>query len=202
MKKEGLIKYLFSAYIVGVVVQNLLAVKQIEIGPIIMAGGILITPIVFVMSDVITEIYGYKTARNAVLTGFAMNFIVTALFSLLILLPYPNYWQNQNSIAVVFGSTFRISCASFIAYIIGSLSNCKIMEILKCHFPNSLFVRAISSTIVGQFFDDILFNFIAFLGITPIPALINIVFFGVLIETLYEIILYPVTKKIIKVIQN
>ena len=68
------------------------------------------------------------------------------------------------------------------------------MVILKNKFSKSLFVRAISSTVVGQFLDNALFAFIAFYNVLPISAIFSMILGGTIFETLYEVIFYPITK--------
>ena len=196
-KKYNLLILLFGIYTSSIIIQNVLATKQIDIFIFTVTTGILVSPIVFIIQDIVSEIYGYKDAKKMVLLGFIMNFIGVLLFTLAIILPKSQFWFNQEAFSSVLGTTFRISIASFTAYIIGSLTNSKIMVILKNKFPKSLFIRAISSTIAGQFLDNALFSIIAFLGVLPLQAIISMIIGATIFETLYEIIFYPITKFLI-----
>lgn len=109
-----------------------------------------------------------------------------------------NFLLDSGAFSSILGTTLRISIASFTAYVIGSLTNSGIMVWLKNKFPKSLFVRAISSTIVGQLLDNALFATIAFLGVLPTSAIISMIIGGTIFEVLYEIIFYPITKISIK----
>lgn len=193
-RKNNILKIMFGVYTGAIIIQNILATKQIDIAIFTVTTGILVSPIVFIIQDIIAEIYGYKDAKKMVLLGFLMNFVGVLLFTLAIKLPSSTYWFNQEAFSSILGTTFRISIASFTAYIIGSLTNSKIMVLLKNRFPKSLFIRAISSTIVGQFLDNAVFAFIGFFGLLPISAIISMVVGGTLFEVLYEIIFYPITK--------
>lgn len=196
-KKYNLLILLFGIYTSSIIIQNVLATKQIDIFVFTVTTGILVSPIVFIIQDIVSEIYGYKDAKKMVLLGFIMNFIGVLLFTLAIILPKSQFWFNQEAFSSVLGTTFRISIASFTAYIIGSLTNSKIMVILKNKFPKSLFIRAISSTIAGQFLDNALFSTIAFLGVLPLQAIISMIIGATIFETLYEIVFYPITKFLI-----
>lgn len=202
MKKNEVLKIIFGIYVGAIIIQNILATKQIDIAIFTVTTGILVSPIVFIIQDIIAELYGYKDAKKMVLLGFVMNFIGVLLFTLAIKLPSSAFWFNQEAFSSILGTTLRISIASFTAYIIGSLTNSKIMVLLKNKFPNSLFIRAISSTIVGQFLDNAVFAFIGFFGILPMSAIISMVIGGTLFEVLYEIIFYPITKLSINKIKN
>lgn len=205
-KKYNLLTSMFAIYAGAIMIQNILATKQIDIFMFTVTTGILVSPIVFIIQDIVSEIYGYKDAKKMVLLGFAINLIGVLLFTLAIYLPSSQFWFNQEAFKSILGTTLRISIASFTAYIIGSLTNSKIMVLLKKKWSNSLFVRAISSTIVGQFLDNALFSTIAFLGILPIAAIISMIVGATIFEVLYEIIFYPITRtsinKIKKYINN
>ena len=136
-----------------------------------------------------------------IILGYAMNFIAIILYMLSICIPSSETYTNQTAFATILGTTPRIAIASFIAYITGSLMNSKIMEGLKKKYNNNLFFRAISSTIVGQFIDNMLFSVIAFIGILPMQTIISMIVGGTIFEIIYEIIFYPITKALIKKIK-
>lgn len=193
-KRNKVLQIMFGIYTAAILIQNILATKQVDIFIFTVTTGILVSPIVFIIQDIVSEVYGYKDAKKMVLLGFLMNFVAVLLFTLAIYLPSSQFWSNQDAFSSILGTTFRISIASFTAYIIGSLTNSKIMVSLRDKFPKSLFVRAISSTILGQFLDNALFSTIAFLGVLPINAIISMIFGATVFEVLYEIIFYPITR--------
>lgn len=197
MNRNKLTKLSFALYSGALVAQNILATKQIDIAIFTVTTGILISPIVFIIQDIVSEILGYREAKEMVLTGFLMNFITVSLFVLAINVTPSQFWANQQAFSTILGTTFRITCASFSAYLIGSLMNSKIMCDLKQRYPNYLFFRAITSTIVGQLLDNAVFAFGAFMFILPFEAIVSMIIGGTLIETIYEILFYPITKKII-----
>ena len=84
-----------------------------------------------------------------ILTGFVILIVASLVYQLAILIPPSNFWSNQAAFASILSTTLRISLASLTAYLIGSLVNAKIMDQLKQSYPDSLFFRAITSTIFG-----------------------------------------------------
>lgn len=202
MKRIELEKYLFGIYCAGIIIQNILATKNIDISIFTVTTGILVSPLIFIIQDVQSEIFGYKKAKKMIILGYAMNFLAIILYTLSIWLPSSITYQNQGAFTTILSTTPRITIASFIAYITGSLINSKIMTGLKRKYERNLFFRAISSTIAGQFIDNMLFAIIAFYGILPNTAIISMIIGGTIFEVLYEIIFYPITKKIIYKIQN
>lgn len=203
MKKKNLIlPILFGVYCASLIIQNTLATKTIDVWVFTVTTGILISPLVFIAQDVSCEVFGYKKTKLMIILSFALNFVAVALWEIAILLPASEAYANQEAFATIMGSTFRVSCASFLAYATGSLINAKIMVKLKERHGDRLFVRAITSTIAGQFCDNAVFAVVAFAFVLPSPAIVSMAVGGTLFEVVYEILLYPVTKRVIKKISS
>lgn len=194
MKKTKALTLLFGAYCGFLIVMNVLATKQIDVWMFTVTTGILVSPLVFIIQDVATEVFGYRTARRMVLTGFAVSFTAVLLYQLSVMIPASQFWQGQPAFEAIFSTVPRIVVASFIAYLIGSLVNAKLMAVMKKWAERHLFFRAITSTVAGQFLDNSMFAFVAFSGILPFPALVSMAVGGTLIEVLYEVIFYPATR--------
>ena len=113
---------------------------------------------------------------------------------LAILLPNASAPIIQESFSVVLGNVPRILIASLAAYLIGGTLNVKIMAKMKNKGSSSLFSRAIVSTMVGQLADNLIFASIAFLGVMEVLGLIYMAFSMTLLETLYEIVFFPLTR--------
>lgn len=193
---------LFGIYCAGIIIQNILAVKSIDISVFTVTTGILISPVIFIIQDISSEIFGYKQTKNMILLSFLINFIGVILFQVAIIIPASKVWNNQTAFEVVLGTTPRITIASFMAYITGSLINTKIMVALKRINENALFIRAITSTLFGQFLDNAIFAFGAFLFVIPFLSLMSMIVGGTLFEVIYEIVLYPITKRSIKLLKS
>lgn len=200
--KNKILPVLFGVYCASLMIQNVLATKTIDIAVFTVTTGVLVSPLVFIIQDVTSELYGYEKAKKMILLSFVMNFIATLLFQTAILLPSSQSFVNQDAFSTILGSTFRITCASFAAYVTGSLINSKIMIAMKKRYNKSLFVRAITSTLAGQFLDNAIFSFGAFAFVLPVPVIVSMVIGATLFEVMYEIVFYPVTKKVISVLQN
>lgn len=205
MKKQRLLTLLpllYAAYASSLLAMNLLATKQFDLWQFTVTTGILVSPIAFIIQDLTTEVFGFRIAKRMILTGFVILIVASLVYQLAILIPPSNFWSNQAAFASILSTTLRISLASLTAYLVGSLVNAKIMDQLKQSYPDSLFFRAITSTIFGQLLDNLLFAFLAFWGVLPLSALISMVIGGTLFETIYEIVLYPLTRLLIRLCQN
>jgi uncharacterized integral membrane protein (TIGR00697 family) len=177
---------------------NILASKQVDILLFTINLGLFISPVVFIINDIQSEVFGYRSAKGMIITGLAVNVAAAVIYFAAINAPPSVNYANQEAFRAVLGSTARITAASITAYYIGSLINAKVMVSLKRKFEKYLFFRAITSTIAGQIIDNVVFMTFAFAGILPSIAIMTMVIGGTIIETVYEIAFYPVTRAFIK----
>lgn len=185
---------LWSFYTVAVIMKNILATKTWKIGFLTAPAGYIFEPVTFIAQDVETETRGYRSAKRMIYWGFFLNLIVALACQLAILLPNASAPIIQESFSVVLGNVPRILIASLAAYLIGGTLNVKIMAKMKNKGSSSLFSRAIVSTMVGQLADNLIFASIAFLGVMEVLGLIYMAFSMTLLETLYEIVFFPLTR--------
>ena len=165
-----------------------------------MTGAVFVFPITYILSDLFSEVYGYKWSRFTCYLGFAMNIFMVIVFSLVIISPAPSYWTNQEAFQIVLGSTPRVLGASLLALLVGDYVNDKVFRRMKEKHPEThkgFGWRAILSSICGEFADSAVFLPIAFLGQMPISTLLVMSICQVSIKTLYEIVVLPVTKRLV-----
>ncbi|HET6556166.1 MAG TPA: queuosine precursor transporter [Prolixibacteraceae bacterium] len=180
-------------------ISNILATKILMIGPWAAPAGVLIFPIVYILNDVITEVWGFAKARLIIWTGFAVNVMAILFFSLAIAVPGAPFWQNQEAFTTILGNTPRIVVASLCAYLAGSFLNAFVMSRMKVWTNGKGFpARAILSTLIGESADSAIFIVIAFAGIFPIGVIITMIFTQAMIKTVYEILILPVTVWVVK----
>ena len=137
--------------------------------------------------------------------AFAANLFMVIVFSLVIITPAPDFWNHQEAFQTVLGNTPRILFASLLAFVIGDLVNDKVFRRMKEKHPTShkgFGWRAIISSFVGEAVDSLIFLPIAFLGQMPISNLVVMLIVQVLIKTGYEIVILPVTYRIVKIVSK
>jgi uncharacterized integral membrane protein (TIGR00697 family) len=179
-------------------ISNTVAVKLVKIGPFIFAGAIFIFPISYIFGDILTEVYGYKASRKIIWSGFVAIIFMSFCYWFVSKLPHPIFWQNQIAYQSILGIVPRIVFGSIVAYFLGEFSNSYILSKMKIWTNGKkLWSRTISSTIVGELVDSIIFAFIVFFGTMPFSALITLIFSGYLFKVLYEVIATPFTYIII-----
>jgi hypothetical protein len=129
--------------------------------------------------------------------GFAVNLFAVICYNVSINLPAPAFFENSEAYSIVLGSTVRLLIASFAAYLAGSLVNAKAMVILRKWDEEKLFVRCIVSTLFGEGLDSRIFITLGFLGTMPFETLLLMILAQALFKTVYEIVVYPLTRHVI-----
>lgn len=182
-------------------ISNVLTAKQVKLPfNITMTGAVIIFPITYILSDVFSEVYGYRWSRITSYIGFAMNLLMVIVFSIVIVSPAPDHWKNQEAFQVVLGSTPRVLFASLVAYLVGDYVNDNVFRKMKeKHIDDhkKFGLRAILSSLVGELADSLIFLPIAFIGVLPLKVLAIMTITQVLIKTGYELLMLPVTRIIV-----
>ena len=189
-------------FVSAMLISNVITSKQIQLPfGITMTGAIVIFPITYILSDVFSEVYGYKWSRVTCYFAFSMNLLMVLVFSFVIKTPAPSYWTNQEAFATVLGSTPRVMGASLLAYVIGDFVNDRVFRKMKAKHSDELKGfgwRAIVSSFFGELCDSLVFLPIAFLGQMPLKTLATMTVCQVLIKTGYEIVILPLTTLVAK----
>jgi uncharacterized integral membrane protein (TIGR00697 family) len=189
---------LTTAFVVILLVSNLIAQKVCLIGPFAVSGAVLLFPITYIFGDVFTEVYGYAASRRAIWLGFFGTALLYVIGAIVIALPAAPGWPNQQAFATVFGFIPRILAASLIAFWAGEFANSYTMARLKLITNGrKLWTRTIGSTVVGQAVDTVLVIAFTFGGIYPVRTLLNIMATGYALKVGYEVIATPLTYLII-----
>ena len=202
MTKTELYAMLAGVFTACLIVSNTIAGKTFDFFSFTLPCGVIIFPIIYIVNDVLAEVYGYAKARRVILLGFLMNLVAVICFNVTIWLPAPAFFENSEAFSIVLGSTFRLLVAGFIAYLVGSFVNAKLMVYLKKWDEEKLFLRCIVSTLFGEGLDALIFITIAFLGTMPFDALLLMIVVQALFKTVYEIIVYPVTRIVINSVKK
>jgi queuosine precursor transporter len=199
---------LTTAFVVILLVSNLVAQKVCLIGPIplgkwsvgpfAVSGAILLFPITYIFGDVFTEVYGYAASRRAIWLGFFGTSLLYVIGAFVIALPSAPGWQNQQAFTTVFGFIPRILVASLIAFWAGEFVNSYTMARLKLFTDGrKLWTRTIGSTVVGQAVDTVLVITLTYGGIYSTRVLLNIMVTGYALKVGYEVIATPLTYLVI-----
>ena len=202
--KVSVLFMLFSVlFSVCLIAANVLETKQIAVGTISLTGGLIVFPVSYIINDCICEVWGYQKARLLIWLGFVMNFFFVLVGALCDAIPGASYWTNDEGFHAIFGLAPRIAIASFVAFLCGSFVNAYVMSRMKIASKGKHFsVRAVVSTIFGETTDSILFFPLALYGVVPTSELPRLMFWQVILKTVYEIIVLPFTIKLVQYVKQ
>jgi queuosine precursor transporter len=190
--------YIGLLFVAVLMIANTAAVKLIEIGPLAFSGTIVIFPISYIFGDILTEVYGYRASRKIVWSGFVILIFMSFCYWLIDMLPPAAFWPHQEAFHTILGAAPRIVLASIVAYFAGEFTNSYVLSKMKIWSQGkNLWMRTIGSTVVGEGVDTALFVLIAFGGLLPNEALWQVAISAYIVKVAYEVILTPVTYKIV-----
>lgn len=196
---------LVAVFTALVIISNLTATKGVEFGPIITDGGFIVFPLTYVIGDVLSEVYGFKAARRAIFTGFAMNIVAALALWVTIYLPAYEFYENQEHFENIAHSYTGLIIAGLAGFIVGQTLNAWSLVLIKERTKEKhLWARLVGSTFVGQFGDTIVFCAIAasVIGITSFGDFVTYTAQGWLYKTVIEVVLLPITYRVIAYIKR
>lgn len=192
-----------GVFITCLIIANIIAVKLISIGGLILPAAIIIFPVSYIFGDILTEVYGYRWARRVIWLGFFCNLLAVLAIWLGGLLPSASVWGSQQAYETILGYAPRLLIASFIAYLVGEFANSFILAKMKIRTKGRwLWTRTIGSTIIGQGLDSTLFIIVAFAGTQPWGILGTMILTHWLVKTGYEALATPFTYAVVNYLKK
>jgi uncharacterized integral membrane protein (TIGR00697 family) len=199
-------EFVMVAFVVVLVCSNLIGpakIAQLDLplaGTLTFGAGVLFFPISYVFGDVLTEVYGYARSRRVIWAGFMGLAFASFMAWVVVALPPAPFWKNQAAYEVAFGSAWRISLASMLAYFCGEFVNSFVLAKMKILTAGKwLWMRTIGSTIFGEGVDSLLFYPLAFwgTGIIPNEALPQVMLAQFVAKVAVEVVFTPVTYAVV-----
>lgn len=192
-----------AVFVTTLITANIMAVKLVDLRGLILPAAVVIFPISYIFGDVLTEVYGYARSREVIWIGFACNALAVVAFLIGGLLPAAGFWDGQAAWDRILGNTPRILLASFVAYLVGEFLNSFVLAKLKIATQGRwLWLRTISSTVLGQGADSLVFITLAFAGTIPLAALLPLIVTQWLFKVVYEIVATPLTYAVVGVLKR
>jgi queuosine precursor transporter len=184
-------------------ISNIGATKLIAAGPLITDGGAFLFPLVYVVGDVLSEIYGWRATRRAIWLAFGMSVLAAGTFWLVQHAPPADDWPNQDAFEAVLGFVPRIVLASLCGFLVGQMLNAWVLVRIKARtLESKLWARLIGSTAVGEFADTLVFCTIAFYGVITGWTFVNYVITGYLYKVAVEVLVMPITYRVIAAVKR
>ena len=167
-----------SLFVTLYLVSNIMAVKVISIFNIfVFDAGTITFPFAYMLGDVLTEIWGYKTAKKVIWMTFFCNILMVMCTQVGVWLPSPDYLsETTTAYNHIFNCVPRIVIGSLTGFLMGELSNAYLMEKIKEKTKGrKLWVRTIGSSAVAYIFDSLPFVLIAFAGVVSARDLVAMI---------------------------
>ena len=233
MQFSGKLVIIAALAVTVLLVSNIIATKPVALFELpfsfigsqlfVVSAAIICFPIGYIISDVLTEVYGFRVARGVIWLGFLCNLLMVFLFWMGDLIPGAGFWSaepvvitddagnvvanlpSEHAYEAILGATGWILLGSFVAYITGEFTNATVMTLLKNKTQGRmLWLRTIMSTVVGQGIDSILFFTIAFgasgLWVEPDGSwaqVFNAAISAWIAKSVYEILATPLTYLVV-----
>ena len=203
MRPFRFLDVLTTAFVVILLVSNLLAQKIVQIGHFHTSGAMVLFPLTYIFGDIFTEVYGYAASRRAIWSGFFATALLYAAAAFVIALPPDPAWHGQEAFVTVFSILPRLLAASLFAFWAGEFANSYTLARLKLITNGRyLWTRTVGSTIVGQAVDTTLVITLTFAGRLPAHTLVTIIWQGYLLKVAYEVLATPLTYLVVNALKR
>ena len=157
-----------ALFVTCLITANVMAIKVISLGSLFLPAAIFVFPLSYIFGDVLTEVYGYRTARRVIWLGFACNLLFVFFIWVGQVLPAAPFWEGQEAYDSILGYAPGILIASLAGYLAGEFGNSFVLARMKILTKGRwLWARTIGSTVVGQGLDTSVFIMVAILFGTP-----------------------------------
>lgn len=194
---------IMALFVAVLLISNIASTKILSVWEFTFDGGTILFPLSYIFGDVLTEVYGYKRSRKVIWTGFCCALLMSLTLWVVQLLPAAGDWPYQEAYESLLGFVPRIVLGSLAAYFVGEFSNSVIMSKMKVWTKGKyLWIRTISSTLVGEGIDTTIFCLIAFYGILPNELLFSVIISNYIFKCGIEILFTPCTYGIVKFLKK
>lgn len=203
-RNNSLLPILMSISTGTMLIANIIAGKQFQVFNMALPCAVVVFPITYILSDVFSEVYGYRWSRLSAWVSFGMNLFAVAAFQMTIALPGVPWFTAQGAFETVLGNTPRILTASLLSYMVGDWVNDRVFRYMKMRdVHNRRFgLRAIVSSFLGEFADSLIFIPFAFAGTMPPSQMAMMVLVQASTKLVIEFLLLPATKGCVKLVEN
>ena len=177
-KKEGLFVWVSIATIIA----NILVCKSIELFSFTTNLGNILFASSFLATDIMSEKYGAKESRKAIVLGVVSQVIFVIMTQIGLLYVPAAEDLAQESMKGLFSINLRVSIASIVMYFASNMADIYIFEKIKEKVPGKLWLRNDVSTMICKSLENYFFSFLAFAGLMDIPTILSIATLASILE--------------------
>lgn len=174
-------------YLVIFLCAAILAQKLIYFGSYMTSASTFVLPFTFVLSDVISEVYGYAAARSLIWSALFCEFVFAAIMLIAVHIHSPNMISNADAYTTVFGTFMRIFIGNFIAMVSATFLNIYVLLKWKIRLKGKHFwLRSLSASTVGEFVFTFTCVIIAFAGVIPLNKIPQLIITSFLFKLIFN----------------
>lgn len=204
--RESSYKYLSTLSIMFIFILIVAAItssKLAEIGGIIIPAGLLWYQPSYLISDTITEVYGYKKMRKLIWLSALCYLLLFIMLKISVILPSSDNWNNQIQYSNTLNSISKISLSGLISFTVSEFLNSYVLAKLKLYYKGRfLILRLLVSTLIDTFSDCFLFTLISYSSTLHQADLLKVFAVGYSVRVIYDIFLFPITYALINHIKD
>ena len=148
-----------AVFVTFVVLTNTVGVKLFTAFGTVLPVSIIWFPLTFLITDIVSEMYGARRARFLVIMGFCMSLLLLAFSLIGIRLPVAEFYPLQEDYTNIFGPIWRLLFGSMAAYLLAQLIDVRLFHFWKKLTKGKhLWLRNNASTMISQFIDTFTVN--------------------------------------------
>lgn len=185
-------------FVTVLLISNIVSTKIVDLWWFVFDAWTLLFPLSYIFADVLTEVYWYKETRKVIWMWFWSVILLSSIIILVWYLPPASDRPFQADYQNVLGLTSRIVFASLVAYFFWEFTNSYILAKIKVKMKwKYLWFRTISSTLVWELFDTMIFVLIAFYWVFDNGLLKTIIISNYVFKVWVEVLFTPLTYFIV-----
>ncbi len=185
--------FIAMLYMTLVILCSIVGFKLINTPYHAMSGASLVCPFLFLMGDIVAEVYGYKLVMSLFFSGLACKLVLVIVSYLIISLPSPPEWNHQASYDLIIGNLPKIYGYSILGMTASWMLNAFVLTRWKYIVQGKYFwLRSITTSGAGEIIFSIISVSLTLLGVVPIHDIPSIVIWSFSLKIIFTVIFaYP-----------
>jgi uncharacterized integral membrane protein (TIGR00697 family) len=164
---------------------------------------VLYFPITYLIGDVLTEVYGYAQSRRVIWISMFCSIAGSAIAGGQLAVPAAAFFGADAAYQTVFSPSLTISAAGLFAFFAGDIANSYVLAKLKIWDRGErLWLRFVSSTVVGEGVNTLLFYGIVLRTVLPQGLLLRGALMGWTIKVVVEVVMLPLSYRVVRFLKR
>ena len=184
-------------------ISNFIGARLVTFGGVPVSISIYCFPMVYLIGDVLTEVYGYSKARNVLWLSMFCRLVAGVVVWVMLMIPPASIFTGDAAYQQVLSSGLRLSVAALFAVFTGDICNSYVLAKMKIwNNGKHLWARFVISTFVGEGVNTVVFYLGAFYGVLQPDVLTPAILVAWLAKTLWEIVALPMTYPVVRFLKK